>query len=255
MKEMKGRYLHLSTDDTQILKGIALLLLLTHHCLYTGEGYDDIVIHNRPLFQSIGIFSKLCVAIFVFLSGYGLTMQANKEGGIKNIILFYRKRYVKLIVNFWIIWLLFVPLGLFIFHRTFPEVYGEHYIFRALLDLTGLCTISSYNATWWFYGCIIVLYALFPLIWKFKSQWFLLLPLVIVLPVLLSHIPILNMVGGYLFVFVCGVVFADNKIILGGQIDDFIFNYIIDFVLHVPFHCNESHPLGFCYSHCDDICV
>ena len=216
MTNARTRIVQLTIKDTQFLKGIALLLLLVHHCLYTGEGYDDIVIHNRPLFQSIGIFSKLCVAIFVFLSGYGLTMQANKEGGIKNIILFYRKRYVKLIVNFWIIWLLFVPLGLFIFHRTFPEVYGEHYIFRALLDLTGLCTSSSYNATWWFYGCIIVLYALFPLIWKFKSQWFLLLPLAIVLPVLLSHIPILNMVGGYLFVFVCGVVFADNKITFGG---------------------------------------
>ena len=34
----------LSITDTNILKGIALLLLLCHHCFYAGEPYDDIVI-------------------------------------------------------------------------------------------------------------------------------------------------------------------------------------------------------------------
>ena len=208
--------LYLSIKDTQFLKGIALLLLLIHHCLQTGEGYDDIVIHNRPLFQSIGLFSKLCVAIFVFLSGYGLTTQAIQRNGIPTIKRFYRRRYFKLMTNFWIIWLLFVPLGLFVFQRTFPDVYGEHYVLRGLLDLTGLCTSSSYNATWWFYGCIIVLYALFPLIWKCRNQWFLMLPVAIILPILLNHVPILNMVGGYCFIFICGVIFANNKLKIGG---------------------------------------
>lgn len=210
----------LSTNDTQVLKGIALILLLFHHCLYTGEGFDEVTIVGIPIYKSVGMFSKLCVAIFVFLSGYGLTLQANAKGGIPSVLKFYRHRYLKLMTNFWLIWLLFVPLGTIVFGRTFPKVYGEHYIVKACIDLLGFCTSSSYNSTWWFYGCIILLYVLFPLIWKKRAYWFLLLPASIALPFALKGIPIVNLINNYLFVFICGCVYADNKIFIvrGGRL-------------------------------------
>lgn len=207
----------LSINDTQVLKGIAIIMLLIHHCLYTGEMYDDLIIAGKPFFQYLSKFCKLCVTIFVFLSGYGLTVQANTKGGIPNVYQFYKRRYLKLMTNFWLIWLLFVPLGIFVFNRTFPEVYGEHYIWRAFIDLTGLCTSASYNATWWFYGCIILLYALFPFIWKSLSYWFLLLPASIVLPFILKDIPIANIISNYLFAFVCGGIYANNEITSRGR--------------------------------------
>lgn len=206
----------LSINDTLALKGIALIMLLCHHCLYTGEIYDDLIIAGKPCFQYLGKFCKLCVAIFVFLSGYGLTIQTNSKGGIPSIWQFYKRRYLKLMTNFWLIWLLFVPLGVFVFNRTFPIAYGEHYIVRACLDLTGLCTSTSYNATWWFYGCIILLYALFPLIWKKRTYWFLLLPASIALPYVLECFPLVNLISDYLFVFACGCIYADNKITFKG---------------------------------------
>ena len=112
----------LSINDTNVLKGIALLLLLCHHCFYPGEPYDDIILFGHPVVQNIGEFSKLCVAIFVFLSGYGLTIQTMAKGGIGNVLAFYRRRYVKLMINYWLIWLIFVPIGVFFFHRTFPHL-------------------------------------------------------------------------------------------------------------------------------------
>ena len=77
---MKNNSLELSLNDTMLLKGVALLLLLAHHLFYQGIGYNDVHLYgNHYLVKEIGIISKLCVAIFVFLSGYGLTVNADKS--------------------------------------------------------------------------------------------------------------------------------------------------------------------------------
>ena len=77
---MKNNSLELTLNDTMLLKGIALLLLLAHHLFYQGIGYNDVHLYgSHYLVKEIGIVSKLCVAIFVFLSGYELTVNADKS--------------------------------------------------------------------------------------------------------------------------------------------------------------------------------
>lgn len=197
----------LTLQDTEILKGIAVLLLLFHHLFLGGVDFDDVYVGQIPLVQTFGEQSKLCVAIFVFLSGYGLTAGAMKTGGIPNLLAFYRKRYVKLMVNFWLIWLLFVPVGVLAFNRTFPDVYGEHYMIRIFTDLLGVCSTSSYNPTWWFYGCIICLYILFPFLYKILDYWYLLIPLSAVLAfVWIIPTPGFDICRSYLSVFMLGMV-------------------------------------------------
>lgn len=212
----------LSLHDTQVLKGVALLLLLCHHCWYTGEGFDDVFVFGKPVFQQIGVFGKLCVSLFVFLSGYGLTVGAMKNNGVGKVVHFYRKRYFKLMVNYWFIWLLFVPLGVFVFDRNFPAVYGDNYVYRALVDFFGLHSViigssSGYNATWWFYSCIILLYFFYPLIWKYRNFWFLTIPLALLIPevcglIHLRHGGIWGYLLGYSLPFVCGVLLANSAI-------------------------------------------
>ena len=47
---------------------------------YQGIGYNDIHLYgSHYLVKEIGMVSKLCVAIFVFLSGYGLTVNTDKS--------------------------------------------------------------------------------------------------------------------------------------------------------------------------------
>lgn len=213
----------LSITDTNILKGIAIVLLLCHHSLYPGQPYDDVIVHGIPLVENFGKFSKLCVAAFVFLSGYGLTVSAVKSGGIGSLTSFYRRRYVKLLTNYWVIYLLFVPLGVFVFNRSFSSVYGDNYWLGAISDFFGLHLAIvghpyGYNATWWFYSCIIMLYLLYPLIWKCRKYWFLMIPFAVMFPTIAYFIPILGKsdCSPYFLAFVCGFLMAYIKPQVGG---------------------------------------
>ncbi len=213
----------LTLKDTNVLKGVAIVLLLLHHCLYKGEGYNDIVMHGHPIFQNIGEFSKLCVALFVCLSGCCRTAKTIKDGGIGNLWDFYRHRYMKLMLNYWVVYLLFVPIGVLFFHRTFTAVYGDCWWFKAIVDFFGLHraitgSFYGYNATWWFFGVIIIAYFIYPMLWRYKHFWFLMIPMAIMCPLLFSYIPFLGSseFGNYFMAFVCGIAFAYKKPNMGG---------------------------------------
>lgn len=196
----------LTLRDTEVLKGVALLMLLCHHCLESGKPYQDVYIHGKGLVLALSVFCKLCVSIFVFLSGYGLTLSANRQGGIGSVSRFYRRRYVKLMMNYWLIWLLFVPFGVFVMGRTFPDVYGEHVVGKALLDFFGLYYAVTgdcfgYNATWWFYGCIILLYAAFPLLYRCRKYWY--------VWVVVAQMPVFSRCNNYILAFSLGMIMAE----------------------------------------------
>ena len=131
--------------------------------------YTEFCVGKYELSEMFARICKLCVAIFVMLSGYGLTVQAEKNGGINSIGSFYRHRFSKLFVNYWVIWLLFVPLGVFAFDRGFEDVYQTNIIPKFVADVFGLAfafNFYGYNATWWFMSCIIVLYLSYPFLYK-----------------------------------------------------------------------------------------
>lgn len=110
----------LTKNDTLALKGIAILLLLWHHMFFVSK---DLLFDWHDIGIKSAILSRVCVAIFVFLSGYGLMVSSKIN---ESLIAFYRKRLFKLLLNYWYIWLLFVPIGVFVFHRTFDAVYGQN---------------------------------------------------------------------------------------------------------------------------------
>jgi len=160
--------LRLTPTDSNILKGLGLLFLLVHHLFYIRNGqFDDVeILDGHYLVNMIGKTCKVCVPLFVFLSGYGLTAAAEKLESI-NLKQFYIRRFSKLYLNYWLIWLLFVPIGVFVFGITFEKVYGDNTVGKFILDFLGLINMTGeygYNPTWWFYSCITVLYALFPFI-------------------------------------------------------------------------------------------
>lgn len=207
----------LSLKDTNALKGIALLLLLCHHLFYKQNGdYNDIVvIGQHGLVQEFAIASKVCVAIFVFLSGYGLTKKYENTTLLTRD--FYVNRFVKLFMNFWLIWILFVPIG-FLLGRTFGEVYQHHIWLKAIIDFFGMAYGFGYygiNPTWWFMSCIIILYMLFPFLFKFRNCRIGLLLLSFI--VIWIPFSIFNPIKYYLTAFVAGILCSQdplfNKII------------------------------------------
>lgn len=166
--------IELSLKESNFLKGIALILLLIHHLFYQNNGmFDDIPIGRYHLVNMIGLACKVCVAIFVFLSGYACA-KTTQFGSWGDVFHFYGRRLKKLFLNYWFIWLIFVPAGIFIFGRSFDDVYAEPKILNFLLDFFGLINLTGklgYNPTWWFYSCILTLYLIFPLMWMIVVKW------------------------------------------------------------------------------------
>ena len=158
--------------------------------------------------NQLGIFCKLCVAVFVFASGYGLVISTPENVKLKE---FYWRRLKKLYLNYWFVWLLFVPAGVLVFGRTFVDAYGDNSAIKAALDFWGIlkmCDVDSYNPTWWFYNCIIILYLLFPLF--NRVLWltpFLTVSVAMAIGIL-SFVPGINVIYSYLFVFIMGMLIA-----------------------------------------------
>ena len=185
----------LSIKDTNVLKGVAILLLLCHHLFYIQNGlYNDIQIYkNLYLVNEIGMFCKLCVVLFVFLSGYGLMAQTLNKGGLGRLKDWYKRRFKKLLINYWAVWIIFVPISYYCYNMTFDKAYQTNVGIQLVLDLFGIHDLFysgiyfCYNPTWWFYSCIIVLYLLFPLMYKMMKKDAL---SVVLLTLIISFLPI-----------------------------------------------------------------
>lgn len=202
----------LTKNDTVFLKGIAVLLLLIHHLFYINDGYyDDFTIAGQPVVQTIGAVSKVCVAIFVFLSGYGL-VRSNSSNKF-SVSTFYAKGLTKLYANYWLIYFLFVPWGILFFHRI---------VYRTPLDvgidIMGFaCSLGTptYNPTWWFYSCILPLYLLFPILRRFLFCWKYSV-LLFVGAFVMMYVPalfLLEPIRVYFMNFVAGMLFARYDIL------------------------------------------
>ena len=140
----------LTLKETHILKGCAILILLYNH-----------------LFPNVLLWN-ISISMFLFLSGYGLSISYRKisDKPIVNTLKFQARRYVKFYANYWVIFLIFVPLGLFVFDRSLSIPYESNYYFNWIVkDILGLNGLKSYNITWWFNQAIVVLYLLFPFLY------------------------------------------------------------------------------------------
>ncbi len=217
IKQNEKGILDLSLKESNSLKGIALILLLIHHLFYIQKGqYDDVYIGNYGIINILGIICKVCVAIFVFLSGYGLGVGIAANGKL-DIKKFYIRRFTKLFLNYWFIWLLFVPIGIFLFGRSLDSVYGEgtQGIICGILDFLGLLNTTGkygYNPTWWFYSCIILLYLIFPFITCTvsrypKSIWMFVFAGIAIVKVPLAYV---GPIRYYLLPFVLGLLLSNK---------------------------------------------
>lgn len=212
--EIAAKNWNLSLADTNALKGIALLFLLCHHLFYIQDGsYHDILLFGRyPLVQQFGIACKVCVAIFVFLSGYGLATKYSRTP--LNIRSFYATRFTKLMMGYWFVWLLFVPVGILFFDRTPEAVYHDHIVWRFIVDFFGLVYnfgFYGFNPTWWFMSCILLLYLMFPVLFKGCRKYWLLL---LVASVAITWLPlyVFNPIKYYLFAFLLGIISVQKDV-------------------------------------------
>lgn len=206
----------LSKQDTSIMKGIAICAMLFHH-LYCSipnwiRPYDGVLLW-------LGDCGKVCVSLFLFCSGYGLSAQFAKTNGFKRTTKFLIRRFVTFYMSYWVVFLIFVPLTVFAFHRPLAVPYGENEnLWKCLaLDLVGVMGFSSYNITWWFNKLIIVLWLLFPFFFWFVKK----MPLIVTFIVSLLIARYWNSVVGwdyygelymFQFPFVLGILWQTKEL-------------------------------------------
>jgi len=154
---------------TQIAKGVAITLMMSYHLFafpdrIQGVSYISImpywmqsVFSNNSVEYFLGGFGKLCVAMYLFLSGYGLYLSSlsKKKFTIRDSC----KKVIKFMKSYWAVFIIFVPIGLIFFNGSMQ------YHFNIIIFMENFFALSdSYNYEWWFVRLYIELLLLFPLI-------------------------------------------------------------------------------------------
>lgn len=181
-------------QHTMQMKGIAIIILLFHHCflnaqrwatvpyekLATTKGWGYYPISFAPFsshtIQYLASFSKICVAMFVFMTGYGMWVSYESQKKKTTMSNYIKKRMVTLMTGFLIIFvvteILAIPTGRFI------EVYGHDFrsVVYMIIDALGLAKLLGtplFCLTWWYMSLAIVLIMIFPFVHSImeKYQW------------------------------------------------------------------------------------
>lgn len=215
--------------QTNIAKGIALLMLLWHHLFFNRpENFDSYVslfyVGNIPVESFLSDFCKICVSVFLFLSGYGLFrsytnfLAKNKEDKhrLKSDAKYTFKHIVKLLSDYWFIYIIFVPLGL-LFGHSFLHYYGINPIYY-IADFFGVSYLffgylATINLTWWFMSIIIILYLIFPLLYRLHKFSAELLFVILLIILFCPFIPGFRELKLWICPFVFGMYVSDNNII------------------------------------------
>ena len=181
-------------EHTMQMKGIAIIILLFHHCflnaqrwatvpyekLATTKGWGYYPISFAPFsshtIQYLASFSKICVAMFVFMTGYGMWVSYESQKKKTTMSNYIKNRMVTLMTGFLIIFvvteILAIPTGRFI------EVYGHDFrsVVYMIIDALGLAKLLGtplFCLTWWYMSLAIVLIMIFPFVHSImeKYQW------------------------------------------------------------------------------------
>ncbi|WP_391557551.1 acyltransferase family protein [Robertmurraya sp.] len=219
--------MELSKLDMNITKGVAILMMLLLHlfCRKEYEGLYEtfIYIGDTPLIYYLALFGDACVPIYCFASGYGLYLSYEKKQASYNRTSMFR--IIKLLINFYIILLLFIAIGSYIVPDSYPGPLN-----KLLLNL--LLLSNSYNGAWWFLQTYFLLILVSPFLFKVIKRYnIFLITIITVFIYLISYIQrvqqVINLgdngginilvnamvlLGTSLFPFMIGSIFAKKSL-------------------------------------------
>lgn len=167
----------LSFSYTNELKGLAILMVIFGHIGYFL--FSD----HRFLFP-LSTVSGVGVNIFLFLSGFGLTLSELKS---KNSILgFYKLRFKKIFTPMWTVLILLLILDYFLLGRS----YSTQTIVQSFLGFFPQADIyTSLDSPLWYFSLILFYYLVFPLVFWFKKP-LLAIVLMFLIGILMIQLPL-----------------------------------------------------------------
>lgn len=241
-----------SKSSTLALKGIAIIMMMFHHCFRIKDlfkGYNvSFFPFNQEFVINMSATFKICVSIFVFITGYGLIISLRKinekyDWTNKEISKWTSRRLIKTFSGYWIIVVLTLIICQLINGRTTSVLFknGVFYgIIQIIINFLGLSTLTSTNlfcSTWWYMSIASLFIISVPIFAKlFKKYKY--------LPVMFSVFAIPRILGwkyvdnsyiSFLFPLLLGIIFAENNLVVkisnAKLCENKYMNKIIKFVL------------------------
>ncbi len=217
----------MSTDfskrDSNIVKGVAIILMVFHHLFRLKEFSTGYSVSFFPFtvgrIAQICTFFKICVPLFVFVSGYGLLKTYKKTKNKNN---FFFQRYFKLMPTFW-----FVIIISFIYGEITSGMVSKLFFSKSLYQgifniifnffgLSGLLRTVNFNENWWYIGASLVFIFLIPIIYFLakKHGWLTVGLGIIILPrvIGISNFSTVSALP-YIFTLYLGMLCEDKGII------------------------------------------
>ena len=144
---------------TQELKGLGILTVVFAHFAY-------MLVTNADFLFPLSIIAGVGVDLFLFMSGYGLTVGMLKKP--LPVLEFYKRRVIKIFIPFWVaIIIIFAADALFL-----DKNYGVSYMIQSLLGWFPTANGSEdVNSPFWYITWMMMFYALFPLVFSTKRPW------------------------------------------------------------------------------------
>lgn len=214
---------YLSNKSTKSLKGLLAILIIFHHVsqkITTGENFSN--------FEYMG---RYIVALFFFLSGYGLYFQySNNAMYMEN---FLRKRLVRIFIPFFVFIVIYV-----IYRATLGEVVNVDFFLSFWRDHSNII----YNG--WFINSIIILYVIFYVSFKMKGSKIAIFKLVFFILVYIFW-KVYRSHGDWEYVsimaFLLGVVWMKHRNLIDKFIEKNYFVCLVSFsILMYVFHHYEA---------------
>lgn len=167
---------YFSRDVTYAAKGVAIVFMLIHHLFSCfPEWYEQYSVASVFLTEAqvmnLSVLGKICVAIFVFLSAYGMAVgfEKSREDSRRKQV---AGRYLKLAGSFGFVYLLSILTCWF--RADHLAVYGwgtdwKRAIWNMVIDGLGLANLfgtPTYNETWWYMSVAILMIFFIPILYK-----------------------------------------------------------------------------------------
>lgn len=212
-------------NNTLALKGIAIILMMIHHCVvYKGNYKVSAFPLNDKLVMDIAVMGRICVSIFVFITGYGLLISLKKlneryQWTKNEIYKWITSRIIKLLSGFWIIAILAFAICQIMNGYT-GEIYFKNGIVKGIIQMIKefLCADISpqFNAHWWYMNIAVLYVISVPIFAKLfkKYQYIPVLLAVIIIPRALRLQVVRASYISFLFPLLLGMIFAEENLLV-----------------------------------------
>lgn len=144
---------------TQELKGLGILMVVFAHISY-------MLVSDSHFLYPLSRVAGVGVDLFLFMSGYGLTVAMLKKP--LSAVEFYKRRLIKVFIPFWVVLITLFVADAFFLHVTYSLPYMLQSVLGWFPTAHGYVDV---NSPLWYITWMLMFYALFPLLFSTARPW------------------------------------------------------------------------------------